>query len=309
MSEVSMSNRSLSDPPLSDTAAPAEIFEQGYRAYAGERAGLRGSMVSIWRASLQRGLGLRRKFRFKVVPLITIVLAYLPALAFIGIAILFPAEIAEELVDYPGYYGFITTAMILLTAFVVPELLSADRQSGMLGLYLAGPITRASYLASKAAAMLTILAFVTFLPLVFVLIGYSITGLGPDSIGEVLKLLGRMAVSGVVFALFFSLVGMAVSSLTDRKGFASAAIIMLFIGSGILGGILTEAADVPDWVQLFALVALPIDLVTRVYGDPITDDNGLVGIETWQSLGTYVLVCAISIAVITWGYRRLEVTK
>lgn len=299
---------------MSDVVAPAstaEIFEQGYREYTGERAGLSGSMVSIWRASVQRGLGLRRKFRFKVVPLLTIVLAYLPALAFIGVAILFPSEIAEELVDYAGYYGFITTAMVLLTAFVVPELLSADRQSGMLGMYLAGPITRGSYLASKAAAMLTILAFVTFLPLVFMLIGYAITGLGPDGIVETLKLLGRILAAGVVFATFFALVGMAVSSLTDRKGFASAAIIMLFIGTGILVGILTEAAEAPDWVQLFALVALPGDVVTRIYGVETTGDEGigLPGVETWQSLGAYALVCVVALAIITFGYRRLEVTK
>jgi len=297
---------------MSDATAPAstaEIFEQGYRAYTGERAGLSGSMVSIWRASVQRGLGLRRKFRFKVIPLLTIVLAYLPALAFIGVAILFPAELAQELVDYPGYYGFITMAMVLMTAFVVPELMSADRQTGMLGMYLAGPINRVSYLLSKAAAMLTLLAFVTFLPLVFMLIGYAITGLGPEGVLETLKLLGRMAASGVVFAAYFALVGMAVSALTDRKGFASAAIIMLFIGSGVLGGILVDSANAPDWVQLFALIALPIDLITRIYGSPITDETGLVGVETWQSVGTYALVGVASIAVIAFGYRRLEVTK
>jgi len=290
-------------------AGTAEIFEQGYRAYTGERAGRSGSMVSIWRASVQRGLGLRRKFRFKVVPLLTIVLAYLPALAFIGVSMLFPEEVAGELVDYPGYYGFITTAMVLLTAFIVPELLSADRQSGMLGMYLAGPITRGSYLASKGAAMLTILAFVTFLPLVFVLIGYSITGLGPGTIVETLKLLGRMLASGTVFAAYFALIGMAVSSLTDRKGFASAAIIMLFVGTGVLVGILTESTDVPDWLQLFALVALPSDLTTRIYGGPVTEETGFTGIETWQSMGAYALACAVAVAVIVYGYRRLEVTK
>ena len=47
---------------------------------------------------------------------------------------------------------------------------------------------------------------------------------------------------------------MAISTLTNRKGFASAGIVMFMVASGVFSGILHEVAEAPDWVQLFNFV-------------------------------------------------------
>ena len=41
-------------------------------------------------------------------------------------------------------------AVLVFVAFVAPEVLCPDRRTGMLGLYLASPLTRDTYLVGKA---------------------------------------------------------------------------------------------------------------------------------------------------------------
>ncbi len=47
--------------------------------------------------AVQRALGLKRSARFKVVPLATAVLSFLPAIVFVGAAALLPEEFRDEL--------------------------------------------------------------------------------------------------------------------------------------------------------------------------------------------------------------------
>lgn len=297
-------------PPVPEPAAPtanAEIYDRGYRRYDGPRTGVRGASRSVWVSSVQRALGLRRKFRFKIVPILTIVIAYLPALAFMGIAVLLPSNFAEEVVaDYAGYFGLISIAVILFTAFVAPELMSTDRRTGLLGLYMASPLNRGNYLVAKGTALMSVLLLVTMLPIVFLLIGYSFVDLGPDGFGETLKLLGRIAAGGVLMSIFFTLIGMAASTLTNRQGFASAGIVMLLIGSGALAGGLVEGAGVRNEVQLASIAGLPFEVIARIFDAP---NEQIQDVSTWEAVGAYAAVCVVCVAVIAWGYRRLEVTK
>lgn len=290
----------------SDTA---EIFDRGYRRYEGERTGTTGSMRTVLGASVQRALGLRRKFRFKVVPILTAVLAYLPATALLGIAILLPSEFLGDVGDsatYADYYGFLGISLTLFTAFVVPELLSTDRQTGLLGMYLSGPLNRLNYLGAKGAALLLLMLIITFFPLIFLLVGYAAVGLGPGGLGATLSVLGKIALSGFLMALYFSLLGMAVSTLTSRKGFASAGIVVLLLASVALSETLVDLADAPTWVSLFGLLRLPTDIVTRIYDEPAEQ---IVGVGSFGAFGMFALVCIISAAITTVGYRRLEVTR
>ena len=285
----------------------AQIYDRGYRAYDGPRSGIGGAMLSVYVASVQRALGLRRKFRFKAVPLLTVLLAYAPAIAFLGLAILLPEEIASELVaDYASYYGLLTIAVVLFTAFVAPELLSTDRRTGMFGLYLASPLTRIHYLVAKAAALVSVLLTVTMFPLLFLLIGYTVAGLGPDGFVDTLTLLGRIALSGLLMALYFTLFGMAGSTLTTRQGFAAAGIVMALVGSGGLSRVLVEVAEAPGWVRLFWFAGVPFEVIARLYGN---DAEQAEGVTTLTSMSAWFAVCAVSILIISWGYRRLQVTK
>ncbi len=286
----------------------AEIFDRGYRSYEGPRTGIASSMRAVVAVSIQRALGLRRKFRFKVVPLITIILAYVPALIFLGISVIFPAELVGEVQDYASYFGGITVMMILLSAFVVPEVMGSDRRTGMFGLYMASPLTRWHYLVAKGISVVAVMSLVTLLPVVFLLIGYSFLGVGPDGFVEIVKVLGQIVLSGFALSIFFALFSMAASTLTDRALFASAGIVMAIIASEAFANIVVEAADAPEWIRALSLIGMPIEVITRIWGGG-QDMFALEGLSDFGAYGLWFAACLIFLAIIIVGYRRMEVTK
>ncbi len=289
------------------TDTNAEIYDRGYRVYDGPRTGVTSARRSVVAVSIQRALGLRRKFRFKVVPTITIFVAFAPALVFVGLAVVVPSEIVEGLVvDFGGLFALTSIAVILFTAFVAPELLINDRRSGMFGLYMASPLGRSHYIVAKLLSLVIVICTVTLLPAVFLLIGYIVVGIGPDGFGNTIADLLRILVSGTSIALFFALFAMAVATVTNRVGVGSAVIIMSFLASAFIAGTLVEVADAPDWVGAFALPALPIDVAARIFDEPfnqIPDVSGLV------TVSVFVGVMVLSSLIIWFGHQRIEVTK
>ncbi len=284
-----------------------EIYDRGYRAYTGPRGGMGTSMLSVFKASVQRALGLRRKFRFKIVPLATVFIAYVPALGFMTVAVLIPGEIAQEVVaDYASYFGLVGIAVTLFTAFVAPELLSSDRRTGMFGLYMASPLQRPHYLLAKGGALLFCMSLVTMLPVFFLLIGYWAAGIGPEGFVTILGIAGRILATGLLLALMFTLIGMAGASLTKRTGFASAGIAMVLIASGVLSDTLANMDSLSESFALANILALPGDLAAVIFDETFERP---FDIGRWQVVGAYVLVCTISAAITGWSYRRVEVTK
>ena len=176
--------------------------------------GVAWSVRSLFEGSVQRALGLKRPFRFKIVPILSAVIAYLPAIVFIGVAFLF-SELLEfqeeatgetELPTYSGYYSFITAAILLFVAFITPEVTVTDRRTGMLGMYLAAPLTRSSYLLGKIASVFVTLLVVTIGPVLLVLVGFVAAEIGPDGIGGFLAALARIVIAGVLVSAYLSLI-------------------------------------------------------------------------------------------------------
>ncbi len=287
----------------------AEIFDRGYRAYDGPRAGVSSSMKAVFVSTVQRALGLRRKFRYKIVPLATIFIAYVPALVFLGITAILPSELAGQVVEeYAGYFELISVMMLLLTAFVVPEVMGADRKTGMFGLYMASPLNRWHYLAAKFVGIIAVLSLVTTMPSIFQMAGYSLLGIGPEGFVETIKTLVKIIASGFVLSIFFALFGMAASTLTNRHLFASAGIVMSTIATAAFADIITQTSDAPSWIQLISVVTIPLELIVRIWGSS-PEFPQIEGVSTLASFGAWALACAVFGGVILYGYRRMEVTK
>jgi len=298
---------------FADAAAgsTAQIYEQGYRRYDGPRLGRRAAVRSVWKNTVQRVLGLRRSARHKVLPFLTILFAYLPAVAFIGILALIPTDVdrARELAPtYSEYFGFVTAAIALFIVFSAPEALCPDRRHRSMSLYLASPLTRETYLVAKALAVFSVLCLVTIGPLVLLLIGYVLQSNGPDGPLGVLAELGRIVGAGSAVALFGTAFALALASLTDRKGLATGGALIVLFGTHIVGGVVTFALDLSNAAIMLSLFVAPFEVAARILDAP----NGATAAQTTPNVVIFLAASAwvaLFSTVVYLRYATLQVTR
>jgi ABC-2 type transport system permease protein len=298
----------------------ARIFEPGYRPYRGVRLGLSHSVWALTRHTAERIMGLKRPARYKVLPFAAVAIAYLPAIAFIGIVALVPngATRLSDFVPGPGrYYGFITAAIILFAALAAPEALCPDKRSRFLGVYLASPLNRSTYLLAKALAVVGVLLLVTLGPPLLLLIGLALQNEGPRSFADFLGTLGQVLGAGVALSVMFGAISLAIPSLTDRRALASAGSLLLILGSGAITSAVVFGLGGPKNLLALALNRLPFELALRIFtlrGLPTAPDRGL-GVINNAPLSTGVVVAAsvgltlIAATVTWWRVVGTEVTK
>ncbi len=319
---------SMSDAPRPAPAAnavpadrdAAQIIDRGYRSYDGPRTGLPGAMRSIVRYSMRHTLGLGRAARHKILPWLAVVIALVPAVVFVGIAVVLDVDLItdEILPDYHEYYGFISAALLFYCGIVVPDILVADRRNGMLPLYLATPLQRWSYLTSKALAVVLTLAVITVGPVLFLLLAYTLEGSGPDGLIEWLKIFARIIASGAAISAAFAAASLAAASLTDRRAFASVGVILLLWGGGILTTVLVEVSDMSEQLYVFDLGGISDELKQRIYAAPVPDapvgDEFVGGYRRAQLSTPFVVAAnlawvAAGAGVVWWRYRRLALSR
>lgn len=268
-----------------------------------QRRGVTTSMTALGRHTMRRILGLRRPLRYKALPVIILVIAFLPAVAFLALAALLPGEAANEFTSSVDFYGSILVAVILFTALAGPQTLCPDRRHRTLGLYLASPLDRTTYLVSNAAALGGVLFVLTLGPPLVGQVGFALLDVGQASLALTLL---RIVASAVVLAALFGMVGIAGASFTDRRGFASAGIFLALFGLTIVTQVLVNALDLAGWVQLLDIATLGIALVNRIHGAPTFD---MVDVATpVMALGALLWVAGLA-ALTHWRYRHLEVVR
>jgi ABC-2 type transport system permease protein len=242
-----------------------------------------------------------------VLPIASAGIAYVPAIVFVGIAAIVPDERVRDtlLPTYGDYYGYVTAAIIVFAALVAPESLCPDRRSGMLGLYLASPLTRDTYLLAKALAVGGLLAVTTIGPPLLLLVANTLQGLGPDGPGDLLLVLVRVLAAGTVLAAFFTGLTLVASSFTDRRAVASAAIILLIFVTGAVTAVLVEELDAPGDLLALNFSGAPFELAVRIFGET----GEVPECSTWALAAGVPGLTVLFGAITWWRYHRLAVTK
>ncbi len=284
----------------------ARILDRSYRRYEGARRGVAGAVRSLaWHSAL-RALGLRRSWWAKLLPLLSVGIAYVPATVFVGVAALLPEQLVDAtgvLPGYADYYGFISAAIVIFVALVGPEVLCPDRRYRTLGLYLASPLTRDSYLAAKVLAVVPVLALVTLGPPLLLLVGLTFAEAGPDGVGAFVLVLGRVVASGLVISAAYTAVSLAAASLTERRAVASAAVIFVLLVSGVATTTLVlTGAD--HRLLLLNLGLVPFELVQRIFGEV-----GEPRLSTGELVAANVAWTVAAGLVVRERYRHLRITR
>jgi ABC-2 type transport system permease protein len=288
------------------TAAPdARLFDLGYRRYDGTRERPARAVLTLAEFTARRVLGLGRGARHKVLPAITLAIAFLPALASVVFAVAADDIATDDLIGYGDYMFIIGGALALFAALIAPEALCPDRRSGMLGLYLAGPLDRSRYLAAKGAGVLAVMLLITLGPLLFMLLAFVLAGYGPSA-GETPKLLLRILAVGISTALLYTALSMAVSSLTTRRAAAAVGVILaIFVPATVVRAAI-ESAGAPNELDLLSSPFVAAELAFRIFGETPDDPEPVTELATWLVAGG-VGAAIVAGALVCWlRYRRLE---
>lgn len=279
-----------------------EIFDRGYRHYAGPRLGTPSAIWALARYSMARALGIRRPWTAKIVPMVLYGAVAIPVAIAIGIRAFVPAF---EFLDYPSLFTAIFLLVGIFVATVAPEMVSSDRHDRLLPLYFSRPVGRTSYVLAKLLGTGLLTLTIALVPVVVLWLGNGLLSDEPlAAMREGLGDLGRIVVAGIAIAFYLGSIGLLISSFTGRKSVAVGVIILGFVLSESLAFAISEALrDQPDLARWAFVLSPALTIATMV--------NGLFGnveISADVSLGVVFAVIAAVIGVccltmFAW-YRR-----
>ncbi len=288
------------------------IFDLDYRRYEGERTGRAKIRWAIVRDGARKVLGLRRKARRKILPWGLIILAVLPAIAFVGFRVLTEGLGADELLEdlIPGhadYFQFTFQLTFLFIALSTPELLIPDRVNNVLTVYASRPLTLMDYLLARVGSLLLVVLAFTLIPQVVIYLGGAI--LSGDIVGHLtgnLDLLWKIPAGSL--AVFSTQAGIAfiISAFARRRGVAAGIYIgFTIISSGVALGL---AENVNRWFAVIDLQAHAIVLIGKIFGERNFEEGTALAdhnISPWVSLIVVVAIAAAAGGLLYRRYRKL----
>jgi len=291
--------------------AHGEVYDIGYQRYTGPRGGRTQARMALWTNGVRTALGLGRGWPTKVLPTLLFVALLIPALVLIvvfSVASSFGVD-GSNFVGQEDYYGLVFVPMFLLSAVIAPELLCADRRSGVINLYLVRPLTPTDYVIGRWLAFLFILLMFAYLPQVVLFIGFT---LGAED--SLLYLRNhwldppRFLAAGLALALFSATLPLAAAAFTTRRAYASIFVIGLLFVTAATGNVLSEVigGDVGEWLSLINIGFVPLHINNIIFGE--MSSSGPAGdLPRIVLLGWY-LVLTVGPGLILWRrYRRMGI--
>jgi ABC-2 type transport system permease protein len=292
--------------PVTDGERYGEVFDRGYAHYRGPRLGRRQAVRSLIGYSMKRAMGIRKSWTAKVLPFLLYTSVLIPVVVMIGIDAVIPDF------NFTSYTSYISWTFVVIGIFVAmsaPEMLCVDRKERTLPLYFSRAIARSDYVLAKVIAMTLLTMTMSLIPMVILWLGQQLSA---DSVWTAMRSnlddLGRVILIGTLIALFLGVLGLVVSSITDRKGVA---IAIIFIGFIVLTGIANGAMELlegEDWSRFVILLSFS-DLFIAVSDHLFNDANPG---EQWMveqadlPLSVYVgyvaAVIVLGIVFLRWRY-------
>lgn len=207
-----------------------EIYDRGYRHYEGERLGRRHAVGALIRFSIQRAMGIKKKWTAKIIPIILYTVAAGTVLILIGIEAFLPGASNDVLWTYADFFAFIFVIEGMFVAVTAPEMLCPDRRENVLALYFSRAITRLDYVLAKLAAMAILTLTLSFVPAGLLWLFRQLLDDKPlSALAANIDQLGRVAVVGALIAFYLGALGLVVSSFTGRKAIAIPVIIVGYV--------------------------------------------------------------------------------
>ncbi len=292
------------------------VFDIGYQAYTGTREGRTRSRSAIYKDGVRTALGLGRGARAKILPWF-----FISVLSAIALVMALVAGAAERLggpgsaarlnlPSHSDFNGIASIIMFVFAAVVGPDLLSPDRRSGVINLYLVRPLTGTDYIVSRWLAFLTVMIAAAVLPQAILFLGLS--GGDPKPMEYFTKHwadIPNFIAAGVVMAVYATTLALLAASFTSRRAYASVFLVGLFvITTPFTVGLAEEVAGRGgQWISMFNLTNIPVHVNDVIFNDvsEITKDAPARKLAEWIRVVWYFAWTIIPAGVLWSRYRKL----
>ena len=311
------------------TQAAGELYDLGYQHYVGPREGRMRARKAVFVDGFRTTLGLGHGPLSKVLPILLFGAAMAPAVIMAIIAS--QAQGLLDLPDHADYYEVVSIVLIIFSAIIAPELLCPDKRNGVISLYLVRPLTTTDYVVGRWLAFFTITLLLVYSGQIVLFAGLILSASEPldylrDNWLDIPRILG----AGILVAIFITTLPLAVSAFTNRRAYAAAFVIGIFIISAVTADILTDCdeshsgpqlgaegamqcepltGDAAKWIGLVDMGRVPTNVNDMIFG---VEDVGLNSQLTAElprivPIGWYLLLTGGLAFVLWWRYKRLSV--
>jgi ABC-2 type transport system permease protein len=314
------------------TQATGELFDLGYQHYRGPREGRMRARKAVFWNGFRTTLGLGRGSMAKVLPILLFAAAMAPAVI-IALVASRAEELSEFLPDHSNYYQIVSIILILFSAIIAPELLCPDRRNGVISLYLVRPLTATDYVAGRWLAFFSITLLLVYSGQIVLLVGLILSAADPvEYLREHWLDIPRIIGAGLVVAAFTATLPLAVAGFTNRRAYAAAFVIGLFIISSAAGGIMAgceengsgsrepgEAGAAPadcepltgdaaKWLGLLDIGRVPTHVNNMIFGTESGEHlaKEVAKLPNIFPIGWYLLLTAGPAFALWWRYRRIS---
>ena len=311
------------------TQAAGELYDLGYQHYLGPREGRVRARKAVFVDGFRTTLGLGHGPLAKVLPILLFGAAMAPAVIMAVIAS--QTEGLLDLPDHADYYEIVSIILIIFAAIIAPELLCPDRRNGVISLYLVRPLTTTDYVVGRWLAFFTITLLLVYSGQIVLLAGLILSAADPwDYIRENWLDIPRILGAGLLVAIFITTLPLAVSAFTNRRAYAAAFVIGVFIISAVTAGILTDCdgddggrprtsegarqcepltGDAAKWIGLVDMGRVPTNVNDMIFGVEDIGRKSQLNAELPRivPIGWYVVLTGGLAFVLRWRYKRLAV--
>jgi ABC-2 type transport system permease protein len=293
---------------VADARAAGAIYDLGYQPYTGPRYGRAYAIRTLIRYSFATAFGVGRGDKAKSMPALIVAFVYLPAFVQVGVA-----SVAGPMafISYSAFLEFTAYLIALFAAAQAPELIVADKQQGVLSLYLSRPFKATDYAIAKLIALVLAMLVITLGPQLILFIGRIFIGASPFAAmkTEWTKLFPILG-GTLLTSIFIASIGMLLASFASRRGYGTAAVIVFFLLAPAIVEMFRSVTS--GTIKRYAVLAHPVYLI-KGFADWLFDIEALrrsaVGradLPGQDYLFVMLGVSILCIAVLLRRYRRLD---
>jgi len=243
---------------VAEARAAGAIYDLGYQSYAGARYGRFYAIRTLIHYSFATAFGIGRADKAKSMPTLIVALVYLPALVQVGVA-----SIAgpQALIHYSVFLEYSVALIALFAASQSPELIVADKQQGVLSLYLSRPFKATDYAIAKLVALVLAMLVITLGPQLVLFVGRIFVSASPLAAfkTEWTKLFPILG-GTLMASIFIAAIGMLLASFASRRGYATASVIAFFLLAPALVEMFRSVTT--GAIKRYAILAHPVYLIT-----------------------------------------------